>query len=497
MRISPPSPRHWLGCGLLLGLLGCAPDDEAQPPRTPESVQNLLLISIDSLRADHLSAYGYERPTSPNIDRLAREGVLFETMVADSSWTLPTHLTLLTGLSSWAHGVVTDDRRLPQGVPTLASILRDHGYETEGLASGPYLHPIFGFDEGFDRYELLVETPLDDEGMTAERLGSVPGVRAALEASERRARGGRTSEPLAQGVERAVARAAGRPFFVFVHMFDVHYDYDPPEPYWRRFDPDYDGDLSPHGFIENPRIHRRMPARDLEHVIARYDGEILYTDEHVGRMLDVLELYGVADRTIVAVVGDHGDEFFEHGEKGHRHTLYDEQLLVPFVLWGPGALPAARRVGMQVRMSDVAPTLLAVLGVPAPEPISGRSLLPWVTGGEEERDLPALSTLATPGLMLRTLREGDGKWQLTVPFSELANPGAGRLEYFDLRADPGEQRSRSEVDRAARGRAEIERLYAREQSLRPADAAAQTTGALPAPLRDALEALGYLETPDE
>lgn len=151
-----------------------------------------------------------------------------------------------------------------------------------------------------------------------------------------------------------------------MHLFDVHYDYAAPEEYWRRFNPDYEGDFRARRFMDNPRIRPGMDPDDHRQLMALYDGEIAWTDHHVGSMLESLERYGVADDTLVVLISDHGEEFFEHGGKGHRHTLYDEQLWVPFILRFPGELPSARRVGMQVRMIDVAPTLLDLLGVDPP-----------------------------------------------------------------------------------------------------------------------------------
>jgi len=489
----PSSAR--LAC--IIAILACG--NEEQPPASDQTTTapNLLLISIDSLRADHLGSYGYRRETSPNLDRLAREGVLFERMVADSSWTLPTHLTMLTGLSSIAHGVVVDSQRLPAGVLTLAGLLRDRGYRTEGFASGPYLHPIFGFGQGFDHYELLAQTPFEEKGITPEKLADSPHLRTSLEIYERGARTTRTSEDLAKRVEEAVARSTGRPFFIFVHMFDVHYDYDPPERYWRRFDPDYAGDLSPEGFIDNPRIRKGMSERDLEHIIARYDGEILYTDEHIGRMLEVLDLYGVADRTIVAVTGDHGEEFFEHGDKGHRKTLYDEQLMVPFILWGPGRLPAGHRVAMQTRMVDIAPTLLDLQGSTPSHDISGESLLPYVLGKRSERNLPALSILTIDHLIVRALREPGGKLLITQPIKSLATGSKGRVEYFDLATDPHELSPIMEGDVDDSTLSLLHEIFVQEESLRAGiSAGGNNDVSLPDSLRDALESLGYVESND-
>jgi len=460
-----------------------------------EGPPNLLLVSIDSLRADHLGAYGYERDTSPHIDRLAREGVLFEQMVAETSWTLPSHVTLLTGLPSSVHGVMDDTERIPQAVDPLASLLRTAGWRTEGYASAPFLHPIFGFGRGFDRYEVVADTVYDEPGVTLEVIAEDPGARLRRGLGDRPFQRHRHADDLAAIVEARVAELAGEPFFLFVHVFDVHYDYDPPEAYWRLFDPDYAGELDGRGFYFDRRIHAEMPEDELAHVLARYDGEIRWTDEHLGRMLAALERHGVAHDTLVVVTSDHGDEFFEHGHKGHKRTLYDEQLLVPFVLRLPGRLPAGRRVGMQVRLIDVLPTLLDALGVPIPEAVAGRSLLPFVRGERKETDLPAASRLATPDDVIETLRTGDGK--LEVRWTDGGRgPGSRRVagaRWFDLERDPGEQhaqrRDPHEDPAVRRLRAVWQRDARRRRELGLAGRAAPI--AIPEAMRAELEALGY------
>jgi len=488
--------KRWRICAvLLLSTALCSCSEGPEPPAdSAGEPTNVLMISIDSLRADHLAAYGYHRETSPHIDRLAREGVLFERMIADSSWTLPSHLTMLTGLSSWAHGAMFDTRRLDPGVDTLAEILGARGYRTEGFASGPYLHPIFGFADGFDTYELLAETVYDGDGFRLEQLGEEPRLLDEMELSERVAQGARTSEVLARKVEEALARSAAGPFFLFVHMFDVHYDYDPPEEYWRRFNPDYTGEMTHTSFVTDPRVRPGMPPEEREQLMALYDGEIFWTDEHVGRMLAELERYGVSDRTLVVVVGDHGEEFFDHGKKGHRHTLYDEQLLVPFILRLPGRLPAGERIKMQVRMVDIVPTLLDVLGVPQPQNLGGESLLPFVSGDREEADLAAMSYLSVGSILVRTLRQPGSKLQVRMPLEMVGRNHRGRVELFDLGADPEEQTALEEGAKLEAAHAAFEAAFAEEQALRErVHSGSSGVISLPPALRRALEALGYVE----
>jgi arylsulfatase A-like enzyme len=315
-----------------------------------------------------------------------------------------------------------------------------------------------------------------------------------MEQTERDSHRSRTSDVLARKVEEALARSAEGPFFLFVHMFDVHYDFALPEEYWRRFNPDYAGEMTATGFVSDPRVHPGIPSEEREQLMALYDGEILWTDEHVGRMLASLERYGVADRTLVAVVGDHGEEFFDHGKKGHRHTLYDEQLLVPFLMRLPGRLPAGKRIGMQVRMVDIAPTILDAVGVPSPEHMGGESLLPFVSGQRAESDLPAMSYLYSGSTLVRTLRRPDSKIQVRMPLDMVDRDYRGQVEFFDLRADPGEQAALDAGAEFEAAHAAFEAAFAHEQGLRERVGSGRSRAiSLPEPLRRALKRLGYVE----
>jgi arylsulfatase A-like enzyme len=237
---------------------------------------NILLISIDSLRSDHLSCYGYHRTTSPIIDRLSQEGVRFETVVAPTSWTLPSHLTMLTSLAPEQHGVVQSRQYLPRRIDTLAEVLRRSGYATAAIVSGPYVESRYGFAQGFDTYDDYTIVASTHE----ESHSAVTSPRLVKEAMIWLHRWVENERP---------------PFFIFLHMWDVHYDYIPPAPYDRMFDANYDGDITSRNFSFNPDIRPDMDPRDLQHLIALYDGEIRYTDSHIGRIVTLLEEFGVLE----------------------------------------------------------------------------------------------------------------------------------------------------------------------------------------------------------
>jgi arylsulfatase A-like enzyme len=464
--------------GLVLasaGVVVLVSSKPAQPPARP-GAPNVLLISIDSLRADHLGCYGYRRDTSPSIDRLAREGALFRTVVSPTSWTLPAHLTLLTAQPPPHHGVTGDMQRLRPEAILLSETLWEAGYATAGFVSAPYLDAAYGYSQGFDHYDDYSVANRSDEasrrGITSPRLFGI------------------VSEWLSEW-DRGQRR---RPFFAFVHMWDVHYDYAPPPPYDTMFDPDYRGTVS--GDILGPAVHARMDERDLAHVIALYDGEIRFTDGYVGRLVQQLEQLGVADDTIIVVTADHGEEFFEHGNKGHRPTLYDEALLVPLVVRYPAQVPPGVVVGPQVRLMDVAPTILALAGVPRPAafgtkadaPHAACDLTPWIVGGPPATlpPLTAFSDLLGSGLVpsVAAVRTQTQKFIQVVA-------GDRREERYDLSRDPGERVDLAGADAGADGalRSELAAWFA----------AWRDHGALARPVEldaahlERLRALGYAE----
>ena len=263
--------------GALLLLLGaCGPAERAADPRP-----DVVLVSIDSLRADHLGCYGYAPPTSPTIDRLAREGVLFEDAVSTTSWTLPAHAALFTGLWDSSHGLVDNGLRLGDEHATLAEVLRDAGYRTAGFYGGPYLHPTFGLHQGFEVYESCMTTV--PQGWSAEEI------RADSRSKEARSHadvtGPRTLERVEAWLATLPPRGERPPFFLFVHLWDVHYDFVAPPEYVELFDPGYEGPVD--GRSVEAVTHRPpdWSDADVRHLVSLYDGEILWTDELVQRIL--------------------------------------------------------------------------------------------------------------------------------------------------------------------------------------------------------------------
>jgi len=363
-----------------------------------ERLPNIILISIDSLRADHLGCYGYPKPTSPNIDALANESVVFTNAISTTTWTLPAHISMLTSLYPEVHQVINDGNKLSdkavvplnppyqrgQGV-VCAEIMKEAGYLTAGFVSGPYLSSKFGYNQGFDLY--------DDYTINY----------SSNEESHR----GTTSPKIHQQVTKWLEQNYSSQFFLFIHYWDVHYDYTPPPPFDTMFDPDYTGTITGKNYEGNKLINPQMPKRDLEHIIALYDGEIAFTDSYIGKLMTYLKELGIYENTMVILTSDHGDEFFEHGCKGHRNNLFDETLKVPLIIKFPPPYPGGRGgkenpifaslsplemcINQQVSIIDIVPTFLDYLGI-TPNPsypplqkggrgdLEGQSLLPLVAG---------------------------------------------------------------------------------------------------------------------
>lgn len=457
--------RSWLLAAILASIIGAG----------CTSKPNVLLISVDSLRADHLGAYGYERDTSPTIDRLAREGALFTNAVSSTSWTLPAHMALLTGLPDTVHGVTNHTTRLDPKVETLAQAFQEAGYYTVGFFSGPFLHPAFGFGRGFKEY-------VDCTGyhVTESAFGSS----ALHQASHADV----TNPTVLKRVIERLERVGERRFFFFVHLWDVHYDYIPPPPYDRMFDPGYRGNFSARDFSRNWAFRPGMNEADYEHVVALYDGEIRSTDDTISAILEAVARYGLLEETLVVITADHGDEFLEHGGKGHRHTLYEELVHVPLVFRYPKKI-AARRVESVVSLIDVAPTILDFAGLEPLERAVGvslRSLMENSASFDDRR--PALAELnsAIPAKGLLALRLGEEKVII-----RLAN---GSASYYDLASDPGEKRPRDGSGwPAAKPLIELARKLQDEYRQRAIAPQELPPSRLQKKTREQLRSLGYIQ----
>lgn len=493
--VNDPFPRStgrtalWAAVCAILALSAgsCVHETAASAPQRP----NVLLISVDTLRADHLGSYGYERPTSPRLDDLARGGVRFEKAYSSSSWTLPAHMTLLTGLPVSGHGVC-DDRLFTRQAPTggalpverrghfLSELLARQGYRTAGFYSWKYLEPQFGFGPGFETYERLGHTfysyePVWTEFQRLQAAGDRAGMRALADQHPRLFDPTTPSsrEVVDAGIEwiESVATNGGEePFFAFLHLFDVHDPYTPPPPYDRMFDPDYAGPIDGTRVTsKDSPVRADMAPEDLAHLIALYDGEIAWVDSQLGRLFERLDELGLAENTIVAVVSDHGEEFFEHGAKTHRNNLHVETLHVPWILRWPAGLAPDRSVEVSVGLEDVAPTLHGLCGFGAMPGAAGADLSPALRGEEPFADREIWAEMLhfeQPGTPRRevSLRHGDRSFLRGARGTDYRT-----IEAYDLAHDAGEldpKRFTIDDDEARNFRLALDSLRTRLEAVR-------------------------------
>ncbi|MEN0064364.1 MAG: sulfatase [Myxococcota bacterium] len=301
-------------------------------PRRPD----VVLLSIDTLRADHLGSYGYTRDTSPFLDRLAAEGVRFTEAWSPAPWTLPSHATLLSGQLPQRHGAIEDHLRVADDVPRLPEAFRRAGYRTAGVVATLYVSSRYGFDRGFEHFE--------DFGILDKAENQLSVVDA--------------DHVFAHALAFAQRQNEGQPLFLFLHVYDVHYGYDAPPPFNTMFDraPEW-GDEKYRSYAVYQR--RMIDADQLVHQIAQYDEEIRFVDHAFEAFLSAFSKAG--RDVLVAVTADHGEEFGERGSWGHGHTLWPEQLHVPWILHGPGVQPAV--VDIRVGLEDISATLADLSGV--------------------------------------------------------------------------------------------------------------------------------------
>jgi arylsulfatase A-like enzyme len=406
---------------------GVATADEPPP--------NLVLVSFDSLRADHLGTYGYPRDTSPELDRFAERSIVFERAYSTSTWTLPSHASLFSSLYPEEHGARKTDAALSENVVLLPERLASAGYRSAGVVSVGLLHRTFGFNQGWETW--------DDE--TAVPRGEDP---------ERR----RTSAVVGKRAAQLLDELAPGPFLLFVHDYDVHFDYQPPPPYDTMFEPAEAPGFDPSNFAFNETIRRDMPKLHLERLIALYDGEIRWVDHNFGLLLAELERRGLAENTAVVVVGDHGDEFFEHGEKGHANNLFNSTLQVPLIVHLPGGRHGGRRIDVPASLIDVAPTLASLAGVGPDASWSGIDLLTLLD--EEAAHAPPRWVYAELGNRSNVSQRAAVRGRLKGMARFRANGLLSRTQMlFDVVADPGETFNKA-PQRQARMRAISELLAA-------------------------------------
>ncbi|OPZ16429.1 MAG: Arylsulfatase [candidate division BRC1 bacterium ADurb.BinA364] len=412
----------------LAGLSAAAVGPWALRLLADEQRPNILLISLDTLRASHLGMFGYERDTSPRLDDFAAEAALFARAYSPSSWTCPSHASVLTGVYPPAHQIESTTARLADGWPTLARLLKLAGYSTKAIVSGPMVDSAHGFDQGFDDFDDRTYVEHTDFGSIASEPDAEKQKKMREEILLYSVR---AADVVRKEAERWLLEQAAEPWFLFLHFWDIHADYIPPPPYDEAFDSGYQGPIT--GRIKSEAVHAGMAPRDLQRFVALYDGEIGWTDYQVGRLLDSMREWGLESRTLVAMFSDHGEEFFEHGTKGHAHNLHDTLIHVPLLFRWPERWPGGARFDTPVSLVDLAPTLLDAARVPVPEWMQGRSLTGALSG---KADLPVKTLFGD--LFFR----GNEQHYLLDGYIKLINDNKTRTQaIYNLLSDPEERRN--------------------------------------------------------
>jgi len=456
------------GVSLLVASMGCQwiGRRHQSPP--------VVLVVVDTLRADHLGLYGYKRPTSPRLDAWAEGAAVFDWAFSASPWTLTSFGSIYTGLLPSRHGAgvllsAADQSAghsvagsmvllgtpksfggLDPSVPTLAETLAAKGYATAAVVNNPFMHPLFGIARGFQSYDYM------------------PGSNESI----------RRADTVVDHALAWVEAHRTQPFFLLVHFIDPHMNYDAPPPFRGRFTGGIHSRVSLP--VRDPRLIRQLapslPDADRAFITAAYDEEIAFVDDQLGRLLEGLRKFDVPQRGLIVITADHGEELFDHDGFEHGHSVYDELLHVPLLIEGKGVRPGRRRTA--VSLVDIAPTVLAAAGLPAPAALAGTSL--WA----------ALTTeAAVPRRDLFAERLLYGKEQKAVihwPYKLILGPNEGEQRLFNLVEDAGEHHNRAaEGAETASLAREAERVFAAAQTAPP------PTAAIDAATREKLRALGY------
>jgi len=436
---------------------------------------NIIIYLIDTLRADHLSLYGYPRPTSPRIDAFSHDAVVFTQARAQTSWTRTAVVSLFTGLLPQAHGVNRREDALAPSLETMAERLGGEGYSTLGFITNGNVSDSFGLEQGFDHYQYLRES---SDRWSVHQLSDRLNWWVFKWFEDRK-------------IRIPGSDAGHEPFFLYLHSTDPHGPYTPPEPFYHLFAAHVDRAV---GQIDNVHAistgRKNAPPGTANDFIDLYDAEIAFNDHQFGLLLDRLKAEGLYDSTLIIMLSDHGEEFFEHGDWEHGKTLYDEQLHIPLVVKLPHGEGAGMRIDAPARQIDVLPTLLDYLGMEIPSSLDGRSLLPLLESEGASAEVPV--SLAYLLLGKRHLDSATGRGYKLI--RDLSKDRGGRQEeLYRLAEDPGEQHDVGTTERVAGGflRQALEELR-RDLRLRSREVAPEKAE-ISEELRQQLEALGYVQ----
>ncbi|MGB3860825.1 MAG: sulfatase [Candidatus Aminicenantaceae bacterium] len=392
-----------------------------------QKTKNVLLISLDTLRADHVGCYGYPRDTSPNIDQLAEDSAVFLNTFASSPWTLPSHVSLMTALNCINHQVYHNDQKINPSILTLADVLREDDYFNGAITGGAFVKGSFGFNKGFDSYRV----------------------------------GGNVSSPdSAQKISTAslnwIRKHKDRNFFLFVHTYQIHTPYESPAPYNEYFladDAEYKRIRQRKFRFYQENRYSPVTNKLRQNIIDLYDAGILYTDEVlIKALVDELKALGIYDNTMIILVSDHGEEFYDHKAWAHSHSVYNEIIKVPLIIKFFDSEHAGVKIKKYARLIDVLPTVLDVLNIEYPDQyLDGETLLNLIisknTGDEERIFLSELTTDPIDRMIPRKIAINQGKNKLimnddydpqSLAYFSFPPPEIEKFEIYDLETDPYE-----------------------------------------------------------
>jgi choline-sulfatase len=465
--LSSPNKRKLIVIGLA-ALLVCAAGSigliafEHKARHASLSDRRVVLVIVDALRADAVGSYGYPRHTTPAIDAIAREGVLFERFYAASSWTLPSVASILTGVSPSAHGAGypvfapwKTGTKVRADIPLLAEKLP--GIYSAAIVNNTFLMPIYGFQRGFALYDAR------RSGFTWNRSAT-------------------TTTNAAIGLLKAHEEGG---LFLLVHYFDPHSPYTPPAELAARFAQGAQGTMdlrSKARFREMYEGRYVPPEPERLYLRGMYDGEVAYADQQIGRLVDWMRRRGMLDDTWLVITADHGEEHFDHGSFEHGHRFEDEVARVPLVVRAPGgAWHAGERIAASARQVDLLPTVLEIFGRKPDPSLEGESLLPFV-GDAKRRDRPCYMEFHKRGAQQRALF--DGRYKIIAPVD------GGEGYFYDLKADPGERTRLDSKDPRYAGLMSAMERY-RKERIRAAKEMGEVPSMSPTML-NSLQSLGYV-----
>lgn len=454
--------------------------------RSGRTTPSILLIAVDTLRADHLGVYGFPGDISPHVDALARRGVRFERYTTVVPTTLASFTSMLTGRYANGHGVFRNGVVWPDGLEGMPSVFLKEGYETAAFVSSYSLSSRFGVSRGFEHFDENLTVAMKD-------LGQNSLVRSATDV---------TTAAIAWLTNRA---SDDRPFFAMVHYFDPHWPYEPPPPYDTMFDPGYRGSMR--GSMADIEAGRKSLVRskgaldaDTRHLEALYAGDVRYTDEEIGRLLAGVDRLGLSANTLVVLTADHGETLHEHDDYfNHGPSVYDTEIRIPLVVAGPGIEGSGRVVERPACNIDLAPTLLAYAGLPVPQAYEGRSFLDVLrrAGSSEGATARAIFAEATKPFAVERNQSWPNRLKarcvLRGPWKVVNTPWRENLwELYDLGSDPLEQRNL--WGRAAPAKAAVDAMAAALARWSGAESGAAAPEAPSDPeVLERLKSLGYVD----